>query len=70
MRMEDNEVTITSIRKGGSPAMRHLPRIHRISLGLPNEITTREVTDDDGNVQVHKAATADHKRDLATKELD
>ena len=53
-----------------SPAMRHLPRVHRISIGLLNEITTREETDDDGNVRVHKAATADHKGDLFTKELD
>ena len=50
--------------------MRHLPRVHRISLGLLNEITTCEETDDDGNVRVHKAATADHKGDLFTKELD
>ena len=32
-------------------------------------ITTREETDDDGNVRVHKAST-DHKGDLFTKELD
>ena len=70
MLMEDNEATITSIRKGYSPAMRHLLRVHRISVGLLNEITTREETDDDGNVRVHKAATADHKRDPFTKELD
>ena len=70
MMMEDNEATIPSIRKGYSPAMRHLPRVHRISIGLLNEITTREETDDDGNVRVHKAATADHKGDLFTKELD
>jgi len=70
MVMEDNEATITSIRKGYSPAMRHLPRVHRISIGLLHEITTREETADDGNVRVHKAATADHKGDLFTKELD
>ena len=50
--------------------MRHLPRVYRISIGLQNEITTREKTDDDGNVRVHKAATADHKEDLLTKEQD
>ena len=33
---EDNEATIT-IRKGYSPAMRHLPRAHRISIDLLNE---------------------------------
>ena len=70
MVMEDNEATITSIRKGYSPAMRHLPRVHRISIGLLHEITTRDETADDGNVRVHKAATADHKGDLFTKELD
>ena len=40
--MEDNEATITSTRKGYSPAMRHLPRVHRIAIGLLYEITTRE----------------------------
>ena len=35
-----------------------------------NEITTREATDDDGDVRVHRAATADHKGDLFTKNLD
>ena len=70
MLMEDNEATITFIRKGYSPAMRHLPRVYRISIGLLNEITTREKTDDNGNVRVHKAATADHKGDFFTKELD
>ena len=66
----DSEATITSIRKGYSPATRHVPRVHRISIGLRNEIATREETDDDGNVRVHKAATADHKGDFFTKELD
>ena len=70
MLMGDNEATITPIRKGCSPAMRHLPRVHRISIGLLNEITTREETDEDGNVRVHRAATADHKGDLFTKGLD
>ena len=70
MLTKDNDATITSIRKKYSPATRHLPRVHRISIGLLNEITTREETDDDGNVQVHKAATADPKGDLFTKELD
>ena len=50
--------------------MRHLPRVPRISIDLLNEITTREETDDDGNVRVHKAASADHKVDLFSKELD
>ena len=70
MPMENNEATITSIRKGYSSAMRHLPRVHRITIGLLDETTTREETDDDGNVRVHKAATANHKRELFTKELD
>ena len=70
MMMEDYEATITSIRKGYSPAMRHLPRAHRISLGLLNEITTREETDGDGNVRVHKASTVNYKGKLFTKELD
>ena len=43
--------------------------MHRISIGLLNEITTCEETDDDSNARVHKAATADHKGDLFTKEL-
>ena len=47
-----------------------MPRVHRISIGLLNGITTCEETDDDGNVRVHKAATADQKGDLFMKELN
>ena len=68
--MIDNEATIISLRKGCSPAMRHLPRVQRISIDLLNGITTREETDDHGNVRAHKEATADHKKDLFTKDLD
>ena len=70
MLVGDNGATINSIRKRYSHAMRHLPRVHRISLGLPNETTTHEDTDEDGNARVHKAATANHKGDFFTKELD
>ena len=68
--IEDNEATIISIRKKYYLAMRYLSRVYRISIGLLNEIITREETDDDGNVRVHKAATADYKRDLFTKKLE
>ena len=68
--MDDNGAAITSIRKGYSPAVRHLPHVDGISIGLLNEITICEETNDDSNVQVHKAATADHKVDLFTKEKD
>ena len=60
MMMEDNEARITSIRKEYFFAMRHLPRVHRFSIGLLKEIITGEEMDDDGNVRFHKAATADH----------
>ena len=64
MLMEDNGATISG------RDTRHLPRVHRISIGLPNRIATRGEADDDGNVRVHRAASADHKGDLFTEELD
>ena len=66
--MDDTEATIISIRKAYSPTVRHLPRVDGISIGLLNEITTREETNDESNLKVHKVATADHKADLFTKE--
>ena len=67
---EDNSATISSIMKGYSPAMRSIPRTHRISLGLLKEAITTEPRDGEGRVSLIKVATADHQGDLFTKEME
>ena len=68
--MEDNAATITAAMHGYSPSLRHLARSQRVSLGFVHEIVTRGETEEDGNIQLEKAATEDHRGDLLTKELD
>jgi len=76
---EDNAACIIAVTKGYSPSLRHLKRTQRIALGHLHEIFFEEEADDrkhrdgsaltDGKFTLEKAATADHKGDLFTKEL-
>ena len=67
--MEDNSAAIIAIKKGYSPALRHLSRTHRISLGLLHEVTTQQSMQDQGSVTIIKAPTSTHKGDMFTKDL-
>ena len=76
----DNAACIIAVTtKGYPPSLRHVKRMQRIALGHPHEIFFGEETDDgkrldgsaimDGKFTLEKAATADHKGDIFTKEL-
>ena len=67
---EDNSATISSIMKGFSPAMRSIPRTHRISLGILKEAITAEPHEGEGRISLVKVATAAHQGDLFTKEME
>ena len=66
---EDNEATITSVRKGYSPALRHLPRTLCVSLGFMHEAITVDPPGK-GKIRLSKIETTRHKGDLFTKELE
>ena len=68
--MEDNAAAIIAITKGYSPTMRYLPRTQRVSLGMLNEIFSKEPEDNQGRVRLIKADTNDHRGDAFTKELE
>ena len=68
--MEDNAATITAAMHGYSPSLRHLSRSQRVSLGFVHELVTQGETERDGQVELVKAATVDHRGDLMTKELE
>eukprot|EP00971_Amphidinium_carterae_P005978 117801-Amphidinium_carterae.1 len=60
---EDNKQTISAVRRGYSKKLRHLPRVHKISVG-----TLHELLDGDqpiGELKYHPTAT--HKADMFTK---
>ena len=67
---EDNAAAIVSVTKGYSPAMRHLPRTQRASLGFLREVFTAEPQEGEGRVRVMKAETDEHRGDAFTKELE
>ena len=67
---EDNAAAIVSVTKGYSPAMRHLPRTQRVSLGFLHEVFTAEPQEGEGRVRVMKAETDEHRGDAFTKELE
>ena len=68
---EDNTSAITAVRKGYSPALRHLPRTQRICLGSLHEMFTEQSADDGGrgNIELVHAETATHKGDMFTKDM-
>jgi len=60
---EDNMSTITVIEAGYSPQMRHLPKHHRISIGLVHELVQSP------NIDIQHITTDKQKGDLMTKGL-
>lgn len=62
---EDNEQCISAVRKRFSPALRHLGRTQRISLGVLHESLCGR-----SDACLRHSATAEHKGDLFTKALD
>ena len=68
---EDNTAAILAIRKGYSPALRHLPRTQRICLGSLNEMLCDPEDHDSshGTMELVHAETATHKGDLFTKDM-
>ena len=68
--MEDNAATIVAVTRGYSPAMRHLSRSQRTSLGFVHDIITDTVGPGEGPVAIVKADTKEHRGDLFTKELE
>ena len=72
--MEDNTATITAIRKGYSPALRHLSRTQRVDLGFLHECFEWHDDEEDGptnpwRIILLKAPTSSHKGDMFTKPL-
>ena len=63
---EDNSATISSIKAGYSPALRHLSRTERISLGVLNEVYFGPGS----GAQLRHCPTLLQKGDLFTKVLD
>ncbi|MCP4901810.1 MAG: hypothetical protein GY906_33010, partial [bacterium] len=68
--MEDNAAAIVAITKGYSPAMRHIPRTQRVSLGMLHEIFHDEPEEGEGRIGLMNADTDEHRGDAFTKELD
>jgi hypothetical protein len=68
--MEDNAAAIVAITKGYSPAMRHIPRTQRVSLGMLHEVFHQEPEEGEGRIGLKKASTDEHRGDAFTKELD
>eukprot|EP00971_Amphidinium_carterae_P097772 1934644-Amphidinium_carterae.1 len=60
---EDNEQTISAVRRGYSKKLRHLPRVHKISVGSLHEILSGD--EPLGELKYHPTAT--HKADMFTK---
>ena len=69
---EDNTATIQCIRTGYSPALRHLARTARVSLGFLNEVFYQD-DEDDGTLLkpiLQHCPTDKMKADIFTKSLD
>ena len=67
MLIAENELTIKSIWEDYSKVIKHLLWDLRIDSGLLNQITTCKEEDVHSKALVHKAASADLKRNLLTK---
>jgi len=63
--LEDNTTAISAARAGYSPALRHLPRTERISVGVLYEVLVER-----GDCTLQYQASAEHKGDMFTKRLD
>jgi hypothetical protein len=63
--LEGNTQCIQAAQTGYSPALRHLPRTERISVGVVNEIFERSPL-----YELRYQETALHKGDMFTKRLE
>eukprot|EP00971_Amphidinium_carterae_P332784 6467110-Amphidinium_carterae.1 len=63
---EDNQQAIAAINRGYSKKLRHIPRVHKVSLGSLHEVLAAEGKV--GCVEYHPTAT--HKADIFTKNLE
>eukprot|EP00971_Amphidinium_carterae_P059634 1179298-Amphidinium_carterae.2 len=63
---EDNAQAISAVRRGYSKKLRHLPRIHRISIGALNEMLCGPQRV--GDLEYHE--TSSHRADIFTKPLE
>eukprot|EP00971_Amphidinium_carterae_P043374 853666-Amphidinium_carterae.2 len=63
---EDNTQAISAIQRGYSKKLRHLPRVHRISLGALNEMLCGP--NRIGELEYHETCT--HRADIFTKPLE
>ena len=63
--LEDNTTAISAARAGYSPALRHLARTERISLGVLYESFVES-----GDCTLQYQISAEHKGDMFTKRLD
>ena len=68
---EDNSACIAAVKHGYSPSLRHLPRTHRISLGVLHDVFHRLTTNDtEGAIALLKEETEKQKGDFFTKTHD
>ena len=63
--LEDNTTAISAARASYSPALRHLPRTERISVGVLYEAFVER-----GDCTLQCQASGEHKGDMFTKRLD
>ena len=68
--MEDNAATIVAASRGYSPAMRHLTRSQRTSLGFVHDMISQKPNPGEGSISIVKADTKEHRGDMFTKELE
>ena len=72
---EDNQACIQAVKNGYSPALRHLTRTIRLSIGalneqiFPDSEEMRETAEEFGTVDLEYAPSLEHKGDLFTKVL-
>ena len=64
--LEDNTQCIAAVRNGYSPAVRHLSRTERISLGVLHE----HFVEQSGIYELQYQPTKRHKGDVFTKKLE
>ena len=63
--LEDNTQCIAAVKKGYSPALRHLARTERITLGVAHE----QFFGDNSNFVLEYQESSKHKGDSFTKKL-
>ena len=66
---EDNDACIVAAKKGYSPALRHLPRMQRTSIGFVHDVFAGVGDTTAGVIELERAESKDQKGDSFTKEL-